>query len=104
MPPTCAIWPTTCSIAYRANASLVRLELAVDEGEVLGLDTAILLGLLITELVSNALKHAFPPGTGGVLRIALERPGPEGLRLEVADAGLGSSRRTATRPPRIPWG
>ena len=76
-------------IAYGASASHVRLELAVDEGEVLGLDTAILLGLLINELVSNALKHAFAGGAGGVIRIALEATSPENLRLEVSDNGTG---------------
>ena len=76
-------------IAYGASASAVRPELAVDEGEAFGLDTAILLGLLVSELVSNALKHAFPRGTGGVIRIALERIGADGLRLEVGDDGVG---------------
>jgi len=76
-------------IAYGASASRVRLEISVQEEEELGLDTAILLGLLISELVSNSLKHAFPPGRGGVIRIALERTAPEALRLEVADDGVG---------------
>jgi two-component sensor histidine kinase/sensor domain CHASE-containing protein len=76
-------------IAYGASAAAVRPELVVDEGEAFGLDTAILLGLLVSELVSNALKHAFPRGTGGVIRIALERIGADGLRLEVGDDGVG---------------
>jgi two-component sensor histidine kinase/sensor domain CHASE-containing protein len=76
-------------IAYGASASRVRLEVSVREEEELGLDTAILLGLLISELVSNCLKHAFPGGSAGVIRIALERTGPESLRLEVGDDGVG---------------
>ncbi len=76
-------------IAYGASASGVRLEISVREEEELGLDTAILLGLLISELVSNSLRHAFPPGRGGLIRIVLERSGPEGLRLEVGDDGVG---------------
>ncbi len=76
-------------IAYGASASRVHVELAVREEEVLGLDTAILLGLLISELVSNSLKHAFPAGGGGLIRIALERTGPQTLRLEVGDDGAG---------------
>jgi two-component sensor histidine kinase len=76
-------------IAYGASASRVRLEISVREEEQLGLDTAMLLGLLISELVCNSLKHAFPRGSGGLIRIALERTGPEGLRLEVGDDGVG---------------
>jgi two-component sensor histidine kinase/sensor domain CHASE-containing protein len=76
-------------IAYGAGAPRVRLEISVREEEELDLDTVILLGLLISELVSNSLKYAFPRGSGGLIRIALERTGPEGLRLEVGDDGIG---------------
>ncbi len=76
-------------IAYGASASGVRLEISVREQEELGLDAAILLGLLISELVSNSLKHAFPQGGGGTIRVALERTGPQQMRLEVGDDGVG---------------
>ncbi len=53
-----------------------------------GLDFAIPLGLLVTELVTNALKHAFPDGPG-VIDVVLER-GEEGdIALIVADNGVG---------------
>jgi len=35
------------------------------------------------------VKHAFPSGDGGLIRIALERIGPQAVRLEVADDGAG---------------
>jgi len=39
----------------------------------LGMDTAVPLGIIVNELVSNSLKHAFPAGKGGEIRISLSR-------------------------------
>jgi len=53
-----------------------------------GLDFAIPLGLLVTELVTNSLKHAFPAGRGAI-EVVL-RPGEAGqLELCVSDNGVG---------------
>ncbi len=54
----------------------------------LGIDTAIPCGLLINELVSNAYKHAFAPGTGGTITVRLHATA-DGLLLEVQDNGKG---------------
>jgi len=53
-----------------------------------GLDFAIPLGLLVTELVTNSLKHAFPTGKGNV-EVALTRSDDGGLALVVSDDGAG---------------
>lgn len=53
------------------------------------LDAAVLCGLLVTELVSNALEHAFPDGKGGTVRVSARRLGPHGLALTVEDDGRG---------------
>jgi two-component sensor histidine kinase len=47
-------------------------------------------GLIVNELLTNALKHAFPPDSrdGGHIRIALAEAGGT-ARLEVADDGVG---------------
>ncbi len=46
-------------------------------------------GLVVNELISNALKHAFPQRADGEIRIALTRqPGNEVL-LSVSDNGIG---------------
>jgi two-component sensor histidine kinase len=56
----------------------------------LAIDQAIPCGLLANELITNALKHAFPDGRSGELRIALQ-PIADGqeIRLSVADNGVG---------------
>jgi two-component sensor histidine kinase len=53
-----------------------------------GLDFAIPLGLLVTELVTNSLKHAFPDGVGHVL-VALTRAEDGATTLVVSDDGTG---------------
>lgn len=53
-----------------------------------GLDTAVPFGLLLTELITNCLKHAFPGGAGGDVRISLTRQ-PDGDLLTIADNGIG---------------
>ena len=55
----------------------------------LPLDTAIPCGLIINELVSNALKHAFPDGRTGSVAIGMQDMGNGTLRLEVRDDGIG---------------
>jgi two-component sensor histidine kinase len=65
----------------------VTLDLAIDPIP-LPIDRAIPCGLLINELITNALKHAFPGPRGGVVRVGLTRDGAE-LVLEVRDDGVG---------------
>jgi two-component sensor histidine kinase len=55
---------------------------------------AVSLGLIVTELVINALKHAFPDGQGGLVVVGYD-VGPEGWTLSVTDDGIG-------RPPPSP--
>jgi len=55
----------------------------------LSVDTAVPCGLLVNELLSNALKHAFPPGQAGHLWVTLRRAADGQLRLTVRDDGVG---------------
>jgi PAS domain S-box-containing protein len=54
----------------------------------LDLDVAIACGLVLNELLSNALKHAFPDGRGGAISIAFHCAGGCAT-LVVADDGIG---------------
>jgi PAS domain S-box-containing protein len=55
----------------------------------LSINAAIPCGLIINELVSNSLKHAFPEGREGEIRIQLARTDTGSLALTVSDDGIG---------------
>jgi PAS domain S-box-containing protein len=66
------------------------ITLVVDGGELtLDVDTAIPCGLLMNEILSNSLRHAFPSGARGTLRVELAQPSPHAYRLHVSDDGIG---------------
>lgn len=72
---------------YGAHAGNIAIEMAIDN-VFLGVDTAIPCGLIINELLSNALKHAFPGHRAGQVRIAFSLRLGE-YCLTIADDGVG---------------
>jgi two-component sensor histidine kinase len=58
------------------------------EPVVFGVDLAVPCGLIINELVANALKHAFPGERVGELRVGMSA-GPDQYVLSVRDNGVG---------------
>jgi two-component sensor histidine kinase len=63
---------------------------------VLGVDQAIPVGLILNELISNSLKHAFPGTRAGSIRVeAKTREGD--VELAVIDDGVGVPEDLATR-------
>ncbi len=65
----------------------ITLEVSPGTGTVSS-ESAISLGLLTTELVINAIKHAFPDNRKGVVTVTYESQG-EAWSLSVADNGVG---------------
>jgi two-component sensor histidine kinase len=64
-------------------------------------DRAIPMGLIVNELVTNALKYAFPSEIKGTVVVSLKRVSGE-LRLTVTDDGKGvdpAPRRLGARQP-----
>jgi two-component sensor histidine kinase len=74
--------------AIGVAAESISLELAVAD-VALAVDKAIHCGLILNELLTNALKHAFPDGRAGTIRVELSRADEGSLQLLVADDGVG---------------
>ncbi len=79
-------------IEYMRQAYLVESErIQIDarlESVQCDLKRAVPLGLILNELVTNALKHAYPRGGNGVIRVGLELTGAT-VTLSVSDNGIG---------------
>ncbi len=75
--------------AYEVSGDRISLAVNSIEGACFGLDEAVPCGLIVSELISNALKHAFPRGKGGSIAVDLT-PIPGGLlEMSVRDDGVG---------------
>ena len=75
-------------MASTGDTPQVSVELDVQSVR-LGVDQAIPCGLLVHELLSNALKHAFPDGRRDKVYVELGREWPRRVRLVVRDDGVG---------------
>ncbi|RQO55625.1 PAS domain S-box protein [Paucibacter sp. KBW04] len=79
--------------SYLGQQSRVRVEVqAPERGLHIDLQTAVPCGLVVNELVVNALKHAFPGARSGLIRVSAgDDPAAPGksLFIEVSDDGIG---------------
>src|SRR5439155_23859659 len=66
----------------------ISLDLAIDD-VALPVDKAIPCGLILNELITNSLKHGFPDGRRGAIRVELGKTGTGHLQLSVEDNGVG---------------
>ncbi len=74
----------------QSHAASDRIGLKIDVDQVmLGIDLAIPCGLILNELLSNALKHAFPEGKKGEVIIELRPESEQQLLFVVRDTGIG---------------
>jgi PAS domain S-box-containing protein len=83
---------------YRVGNNSIILDTDIEEDIFFDMDTAVPLGIIINELISNSLKHAFPNRNNGEIQIKLHRENGEckikdskstTFTLSVADNGVG---------------
>jgi two-component sensor histidine kinase len=74
--------------SYRRGLNDIQLIVQVEE-VALPLDQAVPCGLILNELITNAMKYAFPEGTNGTLWVELRTNPNRILSLRVADDGVG---------------
>ncbi len=94
---------------YRFSSKNIHLSMDLEENAFFDMDTAVPLGIIVNELVSNSLKHAFPGRDEGVIQIKLRREENEerkkesnestSLTLTVSDNGVGISENLYLENP-----
>ena len=81
-----------CILDSFGAAKRVTIECSMEKIDI-DIDTAVPLGLIVNELLTNTLKYAFPNGQDGKVLIKLQK-NKDGLHLEVSDNGVGKSGLT----------
>jgi len=77
--------------AYSANSKQIKLQLNIEDID-FSLDKAIACGLIINELVSNSLKHAFSKNDIGKIIVTLKKTINNRILLDVYDNGKGFAK------------
>ena len=73
--------------SYEIRSNQIKLDLEIDKVE-LALDQAIPCGLILNELITNALKYAYPNGEKGVISIKVKSD-DNNIQISVKDFGVG---------------
>jgi two-component sensor histidine kinase len=73
---------------YGISKKAITLKINI-KNVLLNINTAIPCGLIINELVSNSLKHAFPNGKKGEIKISMRPLNTNEIELTVRDNGVG---------------
>jgi len=79
------------TLVYRSfgvSEERISLELQVDERSI-ALDTAVPIGLILNELMTNSMKHAFPNRRKGEIRISMAEDEAGACVLRYSDDGVG---------------
>jgi len=84
---------------YRLSSKNIHLKMDLEENSLFDMDTAIPLGIIVNELISNSLKHAFPDRDIGEIQIKLQSDENKKCKIEgcqstsytltVSDNGVG---------------
>ena len=82
-----------CNLSALSAEDYDRIEMRAEiEGVILDVDNSIPCGLIINELITNALRHAFPDGRPGEITIGMYIDGEGRVVLSISDDGIGFPR------------
>jgi two-component system, sensor histidine kinase PdtaS len=76
------------AVSHSMEKRGVAIEVDADDGPI-DIERAVIKGLIINELVVNAMKHGFPDGRAGRIRVIYRRPADAPTVIEVTDDGVG---------------
>jgi PAS domain S-box-containing protein len=74
--------------SYLSSTGKIAFEIRLERIRV-PIDVAIPFGLILNELITNSLKHAFPDGRKGRIRVAVAKDGAGLVELALSDDGVG---------------
>jgi two-component sensor histidine kinase len=89
------MWPTYVAELCEALKSLtggderISLRARAEEDILVDADAAFPIGIVLTELITNAVKYAFPNGRSGMILVQAKRSGPGRVEIVVRDNGVG---------------
>ncbi|MCJ7499415.1 sensor histidine kinase, partial [bacterium] len=78
-------------ISYGVNRKRIKLDISAEKTDMV-VDTAIPCGLIINELITNTLKHAFPNKRKGTISLSFKQLKNKSYLLTVSDDGIGMPR------------
>jgi two-component sensor histidine kinase len=74
--------------SYGTDPKTIKLQVKIKD-VFLDINTAIPCGLILNEIISNSLKHAFPDGRKGKIKIVMKSLKKNEIELTVSDNGIG---------------
>jgi len=74
---------------FDVDRNKINYQINVGEDIALNVESAIPCSLIINELVSNSLKHAFPQGRNGEIKVEMKKVYGDKIMLTVQDNGIG---------------
>ncbi|MBM3298727.1 MAG: PAS domain S-box protein [Deltaproteobacteria bacterium] len=90
---------STVLAAYGLAVGQVQAHMEIEEIP-MGIDTALDCGMILNELLTNCLKHAFPQGTEGEIRVTLQKVGDKLVEMVIGDNGVGMPPNIDMRAPK----
>jgi len=88
------------SHVYKINPQKIAISIKEKKDVFLNMDRAIPCGLVLSELFSNACKHAFPGDRPGEIKVTIDESSPREIKVVISDNGIGLPGKIDIQGPR----